>query len=597
MKVGEFLGRLEGVRRSGLGWSAKCPAHEDRTPSLTIGAGEKGIVLKCMANCSTQAVVDALGIPMSALFYDQKQAEPNGWRPVTEEVKPKPISFERATEIFDYHDEKGRLLFRAGRFQRGDKKTFAQGRPDPDCPGAFLSGLGDARRLLYRLPRVHQAIAAASTIFLVEGEKAVHAVEGLGLTATTSPGGAGKWRDEYAEMLRGASSVVVIPDDDDAGRAHALQAADSLARAGIPTTLAMIFPGGWTKRDVADWSAHATTDEDRALAKRTLEDLASRHPRVNPLIETEAPVSVTSKTSMPIVWLERASDLLAEPDPGPTPFLVEQLIVDQAIAAMVGSWKVAKSYALLELAISVVTGRDAFGAYSIPEPGPVVLVLEESGRAALHRRLDRLRRGYALSERDLHELHFAANRGVRLNDPDWQQRLLEAGAEIQPRAIFLDPIVRMKGAIDENQQKDWAPVLDFMRTLRDESGAAVVYVNHTGHTGTHQRGSSDLEGYWESRLALTKDDAGVRMVTSEHREAESGHSFRFMLDFDETTRSLRMGTVTTDLEALVETYMREHPTASKNAVAKNVNGRRADVLRHYDAVKKRLEDPLWKEAA
>lgn len=292
-------------------------------------------------------------------------------------------------------------------------------------------------------------------------------------------------------------------------------------------------------------------------------------------------------------WLERASDLLREPDPGPTPFLVDELIVDQAIANVVGKWKVAKSYTLLELAIAITTGRKAFDAYPIPTSGPVILVMEESGRAAFHRRLDRLRRGYALDVSAFDDLHFAANLGVRLNVASWQERLLDAAGEIKPRAVMLDPFVRLKGsAVDESSQREVGPVLDYLRVLRDEGGAGVLYASHTGHQGTHQRGSSDLEGFWESRLAITKDDDGVRTITAEHREAESGHSFRYVLDFDEVSRSLRIKAVKSEIERLVEAYLREHPDASKNEVAKSVDARRSDVLRLYDVVKGRVEPTL-----
>lgn len=291
-------------------------------------------------------------------------------------------------------------------------------------------------------------------------------------------------------------------------------------------------------------------------------------------------------------WLERASDLLAEPDPGPTPYLVEELIVDQAIAAIVGSWKVAKTYAILECGRAIVTGGDAFDGYHVPRPGPVIVVLEESGRAALHRRLDRLARGHGHKPADLHELHFSANQRVRLNDPDWQEKILREAAAIQPRAIFFDPFARVKGAgVDENVQKEIGPVLDFIRDLRDEVGATVAYTAHTGHAGEHQRGSSDLEGYWESRLAVKKNDDGTRTVRADHREAESGHEFRFALGFDEATRSLRLAAITSELERQVEDYMRENPTASKNATAAAVDGRRSDVLRLYDLVKERLTTP------
>jgi hypothetical protein len=220
-----------------------------------------------------------------------------------------------------------------------------------------------------------------------------------------------------------------------------------------------------------------------------------------------------------LAWLERASDLLNEPDPGPTPFLVDRLIVEAAILALVGSWKVAKTWVMLELTLAVVTGRDAFDAYAVAEPGPVILVLEESGRDALHRRLDCLRRGYGLKEQALAELHFSANRRVRLNDPRWQERLLAAAAARQPRAIFLDPFVRLKGAeVNESDQREIGPVLDFLRDLRDQARAAVGYASHTGHEGRHQRGSSDFEGYW---VAAGADEGEGRRGRSDHRGGAS----------------------------------------------------------------------------
>lgn len=109
-------------------------------------------------------------------------------------------------------------------------------------------------------------------------------------------------------------------------------------------------------------------------------------------------------------WLIDAADLLAEPDPGPTPWLVEDLIVDQALLAAVGQWKTTKSYGLLDVAISIVTGRPAFGQLEIPEPGPVVFVIEESGRAALWRRLDALTRGRAIPREELRGLHLSLHR-------------------------------------------------------------------------------------------------------------------------------------------------------------------------------------------
>jgi hypothetical protein len=64
------LDRLSGVKGSGSGgYEALCPAHEDRTPSLSIAEGEDGrVLLNCFAGCSTEAVVERLGLEMHDLY-------------------------------------------------------------------------------------------------------------------------------------------------------------------------------------------------------------------------------------------------------------------------------------------------------------------------------------------------------------------------------------------------------------------------------------------------------------------------------------------------------------------------------------------------
>ena len=67
--VSQFLGRLEGVRGRDGKWIARCPAHDDRSPSLSVGEGDKGSVLiHCFSGCSAQAIVDAIGLELSDLF-------------------------------------------------------------------------------------------------------------------------------------------------------------------------------------------------------------------------------------------------------------------------------------------------------------------------------------------------------------------------------------------------------------------------------------------------------------------------------------------------------------------------------------------------
>lgn len=59
MTAAEFVSSLVGVRARGVGkWSARCPAHADKSPSLTIAEGDKGMLVKCWAGCSLQAICE-----------------------------------------------------------------------------------------------------------------------------------------------------------------------------------------------------------------------------------------------------------------------------------------------------------------------------------------------------------------------------------------------------------------------------------------------------------------------------------------------------------------------------------------------------------
>ena len=72
MTSDDLLSRLDCVRRSGKGWTARCPAHDDRSPSLSIREGDRGVLLRCWSGCSLDEVCTALGIQKRDLFFDEQ---------------------------------------------------------------------------------------------------------------------------------------------------------------------------------------------------------------------------------------------------------------------------------------------------------------------------------------------------------------------------------------------------------------------------------------------------------------------------------------------------------------------------------------------
>lgn len=161
----------------------------------------------------------------------------------------------KVVDTYDYRDETGELLMQVVRME---PKTFRQRRPDGD---GWAWRVKDVRVVPYRLPEL--LAAPDAVVYLVEGEKDADRLASLGLVATTNVGGAGKWSPAHSEFLRGRR-VVILPDNDEAGREHAKKAIKTLR--GIASEVCVItLPDLPEKGDVADWLDAGGTVEGLVL--------------------------------------------------------------------------------------------------------------------------------------------------------------------------------------------------------------------------------------------------------------------------------------------------------------------------------------------
>ncbi|NLH99892.1 MAG: AAA family ATPase, partial [Chthonomonadales bacterium] len=276
MTASDLAQRLQ-ARPSGNGWTARCPAHPDRAPSLSISQADNGrILLHCHAGCTPEAVCSAIGIALRDLMPPGDPAGHNGAGP-------------RIVATYEYTDEQGRLLYEVVRM---DPKAFRQRRPDGH--GGHVWDMKGVRRVLYRLPAVLDAVRHRKPVWIVEGEKDADALATIGLCATTNSGGAGKWLPDAAETLRQAH-VVVMPDNDDPGRAHADIVANALH--GIAASVRILaLPDLPPKGDVSDWLSgkdpQAAAAELRKLARATpiFSPTARPAPRERPIPVSEVPI-------------------------------------------------------------------------------------------------------------------------------------------------------------------------------------------------------------------------------------------------------------------------------------------------------------------
>ena len=242
--------------RSGKGWSARCPAHDDRNPSLSISEGSEGQALvHCHAGCGFDDIVEAIGLQTNEMFpvacdtsrvsarsRPQSVARDTGraWKPTPKPpaIYPNAHAALSAVEAmigssvdcsWEYHDPQGELIGVILRFDLPDGKQI---RPISlhvsGQGGGWVLGGMPAPKPLYALREI---IDSSEVVYVCEGEKACDAARAIGLVATTSPHGAQSASKADWSVMRGRS-VVILPDHDDAGERYASDVVELLHEAG-----------------------------------------------------------------------------------------------------------------------------------------------------------------------------------------------------------------------------------------------------------------------------------------------------------------------------------------------------------------------------
>ena len=258
MIIEEIIALLPDAKPNPNGWQAKCPAHDDRKASLCIHQESDGkVLMKCQAGCDTQEVVAKLGLSLRDLFPPNREADN---RPV-KRSKSKRRNFaadKKVVATYDYVNENGELLYQVQRTE--DKQFVHRRRVVQDNVAKWDYSVKGIVRVLYRLPSVKAAVEERKPIYIVEGEKDVHTLEGWGLVGTTNSGGAmAKWLDSFSAVLAGAD-VIVIPDNDTPGKKHAESIAQSVMHTASRVR-AVILPGLKEHGDFSDWVELGGTPE------------------------------------------------------------------------------------------------------------------------------------------------------------------------------------------------------------------------------------------------------------------------------------------------------------------------------------------------
>ena len=230
----DFLkANLDGVRRCGSEWTARCPAHDDHRTSLTFGPGNKrGLVANCKAKCTFVAIADACRLPS--------------------ELRGNVLQVDHSYTYREADGTPSREVLRC------TGKVFFQ--RSWDASGAVVWSVKGHAPLLYDLPEVIWAVARGDFVWVVEGERDAETLKGYGLIATTAPGGASvRWQPEIVEPLRGASHVAILLDCDKAGRDAARQRHQAISAVVDDVRFFDLAPGRDDGYDISDWFAGGHT--------------------------------------------------------------------------------------------------------------------------------------------------------------------------------------------------------------------------------------------------------------------------------------------------------------------------------------------------
>lgn len=373
----------------------------------------------------------------------------------------------RIANTHDYTDEGGELLYQTVRYE---PKGFSQRRPDG--PGKWIWSIKGARLVPFGLPEL-LAAPLVETVLECEGELDVLRAREMGFTATCNPMGAGKWRAEYSEHLRGRF-VVVIRDNDEPGRKHGEDVARSVyGKASSVKVLDLpgVGPGG----DLREWADTGGTAEelrrliDEASEWRPPEEREDGRVDLGQLIRTgvEPPVEL-----VPDVILEGRSHLLYS-GPG-----------------------LGKTYIMLWIILRV-----------LERGAPVILFDKENMAPIMAERLEGMGADTAMLSRSL---HYFPDPSLPMDEE--ALRAYEALLErVKPALVCFDSWIGFlaSAGLDENASNDIATFAAHCIHPARSRNIATLILDHVPKDGSGARGSGrkkdEVDVQWNLRPVQSFD--------------------------------------------------------------------------------------------
>jgi AAA domain len=410
----------------------------------------------------------------------------------------------RIVATFDYVDEAGCLLFQSVRYE---PKEFSLRHPDPSMEDGWQWNLKGVRRVPYRLPELLEAVAAGETILIVEGEKHVDFLRRWNLAATCNAMGAGKWTADYSEYLRGAD-VVILPDNDKAGIAHASKVAASLVAVEARVRI-LDLPGLGPKGDILDWAMFDASDQV------ALDDLIEHEAR-----QWEPPKPPNGdarhegkrKREVSPINISSANILKIEVFPA-IKYAVKGYVVEGA-TILAGRPKIGKSWLALDWNITIARGGFCFGDIHCKQGEVLYLALEDNKRRLKSRLAKLLGEGEWPSSFEYATEWPCANEGGLDAIRAWIKSKKNA------RMVTVDVLETFRSRARGGKENQYAEDYKTIKALQDiaaEFNVAILIITHVrkgsddGDPIDKISGTLGLSGGADSLLILDSNAAGMTL--------------------------------------------------------------------------------------
>jgi hypothetical protein len=406
--------------------------------------------------------------------------------------------------VYDYIDDQGEVRYQVRRFE---PKTFRQCRPDGK--GGWLFNMDGVEALPYNL---HKILARPDEpVFIVEGEKAAEKVATLGLLATTSHGGAKKWQPVLNQYFAGRN-VVVLADNDDAGREHADIVIGNLF--GVAGRIKRVELDGLPpKGDIVDWLDSGKGLEDLTAAVKAAPTVAEA-----PAVEAEAEDYNNDNNEGDFFDFVDEDYLMNMP---PIEWAVGQgddgLITAHGLSMIYGPPGSGKSFISLDMALCQAHGIDWQGIET--KQGDVLYIAGE-GVGGLGKRVKAWKSTHGLgTSGHFHMLPLAVN----MRDQAEVEKLIRSIDRLDRKwtAVYIDTLARAMLGADENSSTESGLVISAADAIRNHVQCAVVFVHHSGKAAERgARGSSAILGAVDTSVVVSKDESYITMRVEKQKDAE-----------------------------------------------------------------------------